>query len=138
MTKPTGKPVGRPKGAADRTQRIRGPAKRKIKMDEKIAQVAERVPDAFKGDAHALLISVYTDPAFDMPLRMDAAKAAIRFEKPALASQTIKPLDLTLLTDEELHFLDRMYTRIERQRGSPAGNAAPALLRSQNGNGSKH
>lgn len=48
--------------------------------------VEDALPDAFKGDAHALLISVYKDPSHPLPLRLDAAKAAISFEKPKLAA----------------------------------------------------
>jgi hypothetical protein len=42
--------------------------------------------DAFEGDAHALLAAVYKDPAQPMELRMEAAKAAIGYEKPRLAA----------------------------------------------------
>jgi hypothetical protein len=42
--------------------------------------------DAFDGDAHALLAAVYKDLAKPIELRVDAAKAAIRYEKPALSS----------------------------------------------------
>jgi hypothetical protein len=38
----------------------------------------------FKGDAHAFLMMVYKDPSLPLALRLDAAKAAIPFEKPAL------------------------------------------------------
>jgi hypothetical protein len=41
---------------------------------------------AFEGDAHALLIAIYADTSRPIELRLDAAKAAIRFEKPALAA----------------------------------------------------
>lgn len=34
-------------------------------------------------------MAVYKDPALDLALRVDAAKAAIRFEKPALAATTL-------------------------------------------------
>ena len=44
---------------------------------------AELAP--FEGDAHALLVMVYKDPTLPLELRIDAAKAAIRYEKPALA-----------------------------------------------------
>lgn len=47
-------------------------------------QIAAAIPDAFAGDAHALLMAVYKNEAHEWPLRVDAAKAAIRFEKPAL------------------------------------------------------
>lgn len=51
-----------------------------------VAEVAASIPDAFEGDAHALLVSVYKDPGHALQLRIDAAKAAIRYEKPALAN----------------------------------------------------
>jgi hypothetical protein len=40
----------------------------------------------FKGDAHAFLMMVYKDPSLPLALRLDAAKAAITFEKPALVA----------------------------------------------------
>jgi len=50
------------------------------------AQTIEAViGPAFEGDAHALLMAVYKDAALALDLRVDAAKAAIRYEKPALA-----------------------------------------------------
>lgn len=44
------------------------------------------IPEAFTGDAHSLLMAVYKDPRNDIEVRIDAAKAAIRYEKPALSS----------------------------------------------------
>ena len=41
---------------------------------------------AFDGDAHSLLIAIYKDMSHPIELRLEAAKAAIRFEKPALAA----------------------------------------------------
>jgi hypothetical protein len=58
--------------------------------------IAGTIPDAFRGDAHALLVAIYRDPRHPLDLRLDAAKAAVRFEKPALASTT---LDATLRND---------------------------------------
>jgi hypothetical protein len=43
-------------------------------------------PATFSGDAHALLMAVYKDETKDIDLRLEAAKAAVRFEKPALAN----------------------------------------------------
>jgi hypothetical protein len=66
------------------------PNKRSIALEEKVRAAAEIIestlPEAFKGDAHALLMTVYKDPLHPMPLRIDAAKAAIAFEKPKLAA----------------------------------------------------
>jgi len=47
-------------------------------------------PDAFDGDAHSLLIAIYKDQSYPIELRLEAAKAAIRFEKPALAALDAK------------------------------------------------
>lgn len=55
-------------------------------VSEAMKAVEDALPDAFRGDAHALLISVYKDPSHPLPLRLDAAKAAISFEKPKLAA----------------------------------------------------
>lgn len=37
-------------------------------------------------DALTLLQAIYRSPEFDLPLRIEAAKQAIRFERPALSS----------------------------------------------------
>jgi len=72
---------GRPKGARN---------KRTVETEARIAQAAEAaakaLPEAFQGDAHALLMLVYKNETLDLSLRLDAAKAAIRYERPALAS----------------------------------------------------
>lgn len=66
------------------------PNKRSIVLEQKAREAAEIIegtlPEAFKGDAHALLMTIYKDPNNPMPLRIDAAKAAIGFEKPKLAA----------------------------------------------------
>jgi hypothetical protein len=56
-------------------------------MTETAAQLNEALgPKAFQGDAHALLMAIYKDTSRDIELRLDAAKAAIGFEKPKLSS----------------------------------------------------
>lgn len=95
----TGNPRGRPKGARNkRTEAVIEAA------EAAAAQIAEALPGAFDGDAHALLMLVYKDPAHEWPLRIDAAKAAIRFEKPALANTTIDA-DITHRHEEALDAL---------------------------------
>jgi hypothetical protein len=47
-------------------------------------------PNWFRGDAHALLRRVYTDPRWPMDIRVDAAKSAIRFERPALVATHVQ------------------------------------------------
>ena len=46
--------------------------------------------NAFDGDAHSLLVAIYKDESHPIELRLEAAKAAIRFEKPALAALDAK------------------------------------------------
>ena len=81
----TGRPRGRPPGS---------PNKRTAAIKAAVAQAADRlateIPDAFVGDAHAFLMAIYKDPGHPIDLRLDAAKAAIRFEKPALAAVQVK------------------------------------------------
>jgi hypothetical protein len=76
----TGRARGRPKGAKNKRT-----AAREAAMKEMAAQIGKAVGDAFEGDALAYLISVYKDPLKPETLRIDAAKAAIRYERPALA-----------------------------------------------------
>jgi hypothetical protein len=47
---------------------------------------------AVRGDAHALLIRVYKDPAQPLALRVDCAKAALPYEKRRLARVEVKPI----------------------------------------------
>ena len=80
--------VGKKTGGRQKGSRNR----RTVAVEEQIreaAQVIEQaLPDAFKGDAHALLMAVYKDVTHPLPVRIDAAKAAISFERPKLAAVT--------------------------------------------------
>jgi hypothetical protein len=42
--------------------------------------------DLFQGDAHVFMISIYKDKSLPLNLRLDAAKHAIRYEKPAMTA----------------------------------------------------
>lgn len=77
--------AGRPKGATNKRTREMQAAAR-----ETAETILATVPSAFEGDAHALLMTVYKDPSNPIDLRVDAAKAAIRFEKPALSNVEAK------------------------------------------------
>lgn len=56
---------------------------------------------AFDGDAHTFLMAVYKDTRIDIEKRIDAAKAAIRYEKPALSSVEAKvDADVTQRVEE--------------------------------------
>src|SRR6266852_1806297 len=76
----TGYPRGRPKGAKNKRT-----AEREAAMKEMAAQIGKAVGGAFEIDALAYLMSVYKDPSKPENVRIDAAKAAIRYERPALA-----------------------------------------------------
>src|ERR1043165_1800539 len=78
----TGKPRGRPPGAKNRRTE-----EREQKTAEAAAQITETLgAEAFEGDSHAFLVAVYKNSLNDLHQRIDAAKAAIRYEKPALAA----------------------------------------------------
>lgn len=97
MTKPTGNPPGRPRGAKNRrTREVEAAA---IAAAE---QIGLAVPDAFTGDAHAYLMAIYKDPRQPTELRLEAAGKAIRYEKPALAS-----VDVTSLNEHTVYQVSR-------------------------------
>lgn len=88
MSEPTGRPRGRPPGAKNKLTEQRAAAVEQMK-----SIIGEAIPDAFDGDAHAFLMAIYRDPSQDLKDRIDAAKSAIRYEKPALAAQTVSGPD---------------------------------------------
>lgn len=58
---------------------------------EAAAKIAAALGDAcFEGDAHAFLMAVYKDGAKPIEVRLDAAKAAVGYEKPRLGSVEAK------------------------------------------------
>lgn len=81
MGKKTGKPRGRPSGARNRRTKAVEEKTRKA-----AATLAKQIPGCFEGDSHELLMAVYKDPENPLPIRIDAAKAAIAYEKPRLAA----------------------------------------------------
>jgi hypothetical protein len=65
--------------------------KRTVATERALANAAAKITgalgtDAFEGDAHALLMAVYKNTAQPIELRVLAARAAIGYEKPRLAS----------------------------------------------------
>ena len=81
-SKPGERRGGRQRGAKN---------KRTLALEQAQAETSVKIEaalgaDAFDGDAHALLTSVYKDPSQPLGLRVDAAKAAIGYEKPRLSS----------------------------------------------------
>ena len=72
------------------------------------ARAAEKISatlgsEVFHGDAHALLMTVYKDLKQPIGLRIEAAKAALPYEKPRLASIENKIVDeFDTMTDERI------------------------------------
>ena len=99
-TKVPGEYRGRPPGIANkRTRELEA----KVKSAQALAEdyLNERFEDlderAFKWDAHTWLCVLYKDPRQPVEIRMDAAKAALPYEKPKLAAIAIKQeTELTL------------------------------------------
>jgi len=48
------------------------------------AAVEAVIPEAFAGNGHAFLMAIYKDPKQDIRMRLEAAKAAARYETPTL------------------------------------------------------
>jgi hypothetical protein len=94
----TGKPRGRPAGAkSSRTE------EREVYMQRAAEQIESILPQAFKGDAHTLLMTVYKDETQPWERRLDAAKAAAPYEKPRLSSIEAKvDVGLTEMDDDDL------------------------------------
>jgi hypothetical protein len=74
------------------------PNKRTVALRTATATAAEQISAAlgsevFHGDAHALLMTVYKDLKQPIGLRMEAAKAALPYEKPRPASIENKVVD---------------------------------------------
>jgi hypothetical protein len=84
------------------------PNKRTVALRTATATAAEQISAAlgsevFHGDAHALLMTVYKDPKQPIGLRMEAAKAALPYEKPRLASIENKIVDeFDNMSDEQV------------------------------------
>jgi hypothetical protein len=74
--------AGRPRGAKNKRTQERERAA--IAAAEKISSVLGQ--DAFEGDAHALCMAIYKDCKQPIQLRLQAAQAALPYEKPKLSS----------------------------------------------------
>ncbi len=93
---------GRQRGTPNK--RTRELARAQAEASEKIT--AALGATAFDGDAHALLVSVYRDTTQPTELRVTAARSALPFEKPRLASTELSgkdggPVELSDATDAE-------------------------------------
>jgi hypothetical protein len=96
---------GRKKGVKNkRTRRIESAARRLL--DDAKDVLGDQGAKLFEGDAHALMVLTYKNPDLPLDVRMDAAKAAIRFEKPAFTQtaidMSVRPVRAKDLSDDEL------------------------------------
>jgi hypothetical protein len=85
MGKKTGNPRGRPAGA--KSQRTK---EREAKVEAAAKALEGLIPEAFTGDAHTFLMSVYKNTANTIKDRLTAATAAVGYEKPKLASVEVQ------------------------------------------------
>ena len=81
------------------------PNKRTQERERLISQAAATIegllPEPFKGDAHALLMTVYKDTTNPLKDRLAAATAAIGYEKPKLAAIEPPPMAQSFLQQSE-------------------------------------
>ena len=66
----------------------------RVKLVTAMAQVEPLIEGAFAGNAHAFLMLLYKNPCLPVGVRLDAAKAAIRYETPALSAITYEEKEI--------------------------------------------
>ena len=76
---------GRPRGSKSPNTKRRHEAIKAV-----VAKFEATIPDVFDGDAVALMQLIYRDPRQDIGLRLDAARAAAKFERPALQATLVR------------------------------------------------
>jgi hypothetical protein len=113
---------GRQRGAKNK----RTLARERAQADSAAKIVEALGADAFDGDAHTLLMSVYKDPAQPIALRLDAAKAAIGYEKPRLAAADGKNDSGTTLEELVLGAYKRRAEMANDNRTRALMDAGPA------------
>jgi hypothetical protein len=131
-----GRRAGTPKTGGRRTGT---PNKRTVALRTAIATAAEQIgaalgSEVFHGDAHALLMTVYKDLNQPIGLRMEAAKAALPYEKPRLASIENKIVDeFESMSDEQIEaWLDERAearVRVRRRSHGPQRRGSIGTLR---------
>jgi hypothetical protein len=106
---PTGRPPGRPKGSRTAALIKRGQKRavgrqKATDSDRTTIETIDRIVtealaaalprEPFKGGAVEFLMAIYKDPDQPIALRLDAAKAAAKYETPALQAVTMTNTDL--------------------------------------------
>jgi hypothetical protein len=82
-----GSQPGERRGGRQRGTKNRRTEERERALSSAALRISDTLgSDAFDGDAHALLMCIYRDSRQPTTLRLDAAKAAIPYEKSRLSS----------------------------------------------------
>jgi hypothetical protein len=109
MHSKNGKPMGRPPGAKNKSTKEREAA-----MQAAAARLEGTIEGAFQGDAHTFLVAIYKDPSMPVHLRVDAAKAAVAYEKPRLNASDVN------LRQSDQSVMDWLRELDGKTRGIPA------------------
>lgn len=78
--------AGRKTGGRTRGTPNKATSRKKEARETAASLIEDAIPEAFKGAAHDYLIAVYKDTRNEQGIRVAAAKAALPYEKPRLAS----------------------------------------------------
>lgn len=110
--------AGRPKNSKNKRT-----VEREAAVQQAAAAISETIPGAFEGDAHAFLMLVYKDPAQPCAIRIDAAKAALKVEKPALQSVAAKTeltgnLEVTISDRQRAKAIAALIAKVKAQATS--------------------
>jgi hypothetical protein len=110
---------GRRKGTPNKVT-----AARQAMLPDTAARVMAGRSGGFPGDAHALLVAIYRDESLPLSMRLDAAKSAVKFERPALASTMVTQKDA--LDELSLDDLQRLLALAEAARAAGGRDALTA------------
>jgi hypothetical protein len=93
---------GRKTGGRLKGSKNRRTLERERATQQAASQIGAALKGAFGGDAHALLMAMYKDPDQPWQVRIDAAKAALPYEKPRISAEPKKPepATFTFLLDD--------------------------------------
>ena len=95
-----GSKPGERRGGRRRGTKNRHTVARELALADAAAKITGALgTDKFEGDAHALLVSVYKNTAQPIGLRVQAAKAAIGYEKTRLTAGDAKVQESLTLED---------------------------------------
>ena len=101
-------------------------AARQIMLQDAAARVMAGRPAGFPGDAHQLLVTIYRDESLPLSMRLDAAKSAVKYERPALAATMVTQKNA--LDELSLDDLQKLLALAEAADGwdalTPAAEAA--------------